>query len=422
MLLKNTIFVLFLSVVIVSCNKNNVSIAPKDKNVINCTTEIRGGFDIGSGSTKLQIASVKVCENKEITIQKSYFKENANVQYSAALIQDPHDPSKVILPDTIIADGYKVMAHLRDKALEKLAKDCGSSCFVSSWRGIMTAAFRKANNWQSAQNQLSKVVDGLIIKRLAQDEEALYGFYPVIKIKGIDLSNAVVWDMGGGSTQITAFSPDFKISADFTATGAKVIEMPVGSGTFENELKGSATTFNPIDTKINIATQYIKNNLEKDLAAKQEIKNDFSNLFVNGKKYYVIGGILSRALPAIVKVTLKDFNLLSYAKIKDSAMINVISLADISKNFNQVKTYSDAELKNYALDNKIMSKAELDDPKNASRYKSISSNLLLTKTYMESDLSISDIYPVIIDGTDTLMISPKFSDEEYWKTDKLSAK
>ncbi len=288
--------------------------------------------------------------------------------------------------------------------------------------GIMTAAFRKVSNWQTAQSRLNQVADALIIKRLAQKEEAVYGFYPVLKIRGVNVQNTAVWDIGGGSNQITAFTPEFKMNSDFSASGIRVIETAVGSGTFEKELKRTESSFNPIDTKQNLATQFIKNSLEKDIAAKIDIKKNFDNLFVNNKTYYVIGGILSRALPSIVKVTLNDFNVMSYAKLKDSSMIKAISLTDISRNFDQVKTFSDAELKSYALDNKIMSQLELDDPKNASRYKSISSNLLLAKTYMESSLKVSSIYPVVIDGTDTLMISTKTADENYWKTDKLSAK
>ncbi|MBX9839127.1 MAG: hypothetical protein K2X69_12545, partial [Silvanigrellaceae bacterium] len=90
--------------------------------------------------------------------------------------------------------------------------------------------------------------------------------------------------------------------------------------------------------------------------------------------------------------------------------------------FAPVEALGDDELKVYAVTNKMMTQAEADDVKNASRYKSISSNLLLTKTYMESDLNITDFYPIVIDGSDTLMISPKFSNENYWKFDKLTGK
>jgi len=421
MILRSVLLGSIFSVILVSCNNkasNNAS-NQKDEVAGDCKNEIRGGFDIGSGSTKLQIASVKVCKNGDITIEKSYFKENANVQYSAAM--DANDN----LPDTIIETGLASMSKLKKDALAKLATECGTSCTVSSWRGIMTAAFRKAKNWETAQKKLSKAADGLIIKRLAQDEEALYEYYPIIKIKGVDPKNIVVWDMGGGSTQITAFGNDFKINDDFfIASGAKVIETAVGSGTFEDVLKKGAASFNPINVNAQDGINFVKNELDKDLnkPEKKDIKDNFNELFVNGKKYFVIGGILSRAVPSIAKVHLKDYKVFNYDKITDVSVIQPLSKDNIKDFFAPVSTLSDDDLKTYAVTNKIMTQAEADDAKNASRYKSISSNLLLTKTYMESDLKVTDIYPIVLDGSDTLMINPKFSNENYWKFDKLTGK
>ena len=83
MILRSVVLGSIFSVILVSCNNkasNNAS-NQKDDSASDCKNEIRGGFDIGSGSTKLQVASVKVCKNGDITIEKSYFKENANVQY-----------------------------------------------------------------------------------------------------------------------------------------------------------------------------------------------------------------------------------------------------------------------------------------------------------------------------------------------------
>lgn len=415
MILRSVLLGSIFSVILVSCNKASNQ---KDEVASDCKKEIRGGFDIGSGSTKLQVASVNVCKNGEITIEKSYFKENANVQYSAAM--DANDN----LPDNIIDTGLAAMSKLKKDALAKLATECGSSCTVSSWRGIMTAAFRKAKNWETAQKELSKAADGLIIKRLSQDEEALYGYYPVIKIKGVDPKNIVVWDMGGGSTQITAFSKDFKINDDFIASGAKVIETAVGSGTFENVLKKGTDFFNPINVNAQAGIDFVKNELDKDInkPEKKDIKDNFNDLFVNGKKYFVIGGILSRAVPSIAKVHLKDYKVFNYDKITNVSVIQPLSKVNIDDFFAPVSTLSDDELKTYAVTNKIMTQAEADDVKNASRYKSISSNLLLTKTYMESDLKVTDIYPIVLDGSDTLMISPKFANENYWKFDKLTGK
>ena len=49
----------------------------------------------------------------------------------------------------------------------------------------------------------------------------------------------------------------------------------------------------------------------------------------------------------------------------------------------------------------------------------MASNTLLVNSYMDSPLQIKEIYPVKVDGSDAIMISPKFSDEDYWKTDSV---
>jgi len=48
--------------------------------IITCQSEIRGGFDIGSGSTKLQISKVRICDNDKINIEKVYYKSSIAVK------------------------------------------------------------------------------------------------------------------------------------------------------------------------------------------------------------------------------------------------------------------------------------------------------------------------------------------------------
>ncbi|KAB8036065.1 hypothetical protein GCL60_16005 [Silvanigrella paludirubra] len=420
MILRSVLLGSIFSVILVSCNNkasNNAS-NQKDEVASDCKNEIRGGFDIGSGSTKLQIASVKVCKNGDITIEKSYFKKNANVQYA----QDLKDSKSTKLSDEIIKKGVEAMTKLKEDGLAKLAKECGASCSVTSWRGIMTAAFRDATtNWRDAKKELSKVSDGLVIKRLDQDEEALYGFYPVIKLKGIEPQNSVIWDMGGGSTQITAFDKDFKMSDDFVPTGSYSIKTSIGSS-YSKDLKGSDSTFNPIITHETQASNIVNDAIEAEIK-KDELK--FKDFFLNGKKYYVIGGILSRAIPAIAKGDgySPDFKVFNYDQIQNASIIKPLSLTNIDTYFNDVKNLDDNKIAKFLVDKKIYSSEDVKDKDTLDRMIATSSNLLLTKLYMENkNLKIENIYPIVIDGSDTLMISPKFEDVKYWNYDNIEKK
>lgn len=414
MKITNKIILTFISLFFISCTDNS------NNGKITCKSEIRGGFDIGSGSTKLQIAKVSSCDNGEINIEKVYYKKNSSVKYA----QDLEDSKSNNLSQQIIDDGFKAMSQMKNEALKNLKEQCGESCKVTSWRGIMTEAFRNAKNWEKARTELTKIADGLIIKRLSQKEEALYGYYPIVKLKGFNSQNTVVWDMGGGSTQITAFNTSFN-TKQFSQNGAKVIETPLGSSTFSEFLKETIKingkkanlpkTFNPIHKFSYLESkskEHIMNKINHSVQKDQEIKDKFNTLFVNNKKYYVIGGLLSISVPEILSDKKPNYKVIHYADIKDISGVVPIHKKDVEDSYNAIKNLDDNAL--LVLADKLKM--------NKNYFQTMASNLLMVRKYMESNLNINEIYPIHIDGTDTIMISPESANENYWKIDKITAK
>ncbi|WP_397601906.1 hypothetical protein [Silvanigrella sp.] len=381
--------------------------------IITCQSEIRGGFDIGSGSTKLQISKVRICDNDKINIEKVYYKSSIAVKYS----QDLNDSNSKMFSQKIINKGMDAMKLMTIEALQKLEEECGTHCKVNAWRGIMTEAFRKAKNWEDAKTQLSTTVDGLLIKRLNQKEEALYGFYPIIKLNGFDQNNAVVWDIGGGSTQLTALDTNFKRN-QFSVDGVYVIGTSLGSATFASFLKSkmdsnnSLNSFNPIhdyDFLENESELHINKKILNSVTENNYIKENFNSLFIQNKNFYVIGGLLSISIPETLSKDDQNFKVYNYSEVKNTNEICAISKKELDDKYHYLKKLNDSELLSYAIQTKS----------NVNFSQTIASNILMVRKYMESLLNIKEIYPIQIDGTDTLMIHPAFGNKEYWKKENV---
>lgn len=402
------VMIVLINLLLTSCTTNF-----QDK-IITCHSEIRGGFDIGSGSTKLQISKVKICSNDKIDIEKVYYKSSIPVKYS----QDLNDSNSKVFSQKIINKGLDSMKLMTREALQKLEEECGINCKVNAWRGIMTEAFRKAKNWEEAKAQLTTAVDGLIIKRLNQREEALYGFYPIIKLNGFDQKNAIVWDIGGGSTQLTAFDTNFK-SNQFSSEGVYVIGTSLGSATFASFLKSkinsnnNRNSFNPIqdyDFLENDSELHINKKILNSVSENNYIKDNFNCLFIQNKNFYVIGGLLSISIPETLSKDNQNFKVYNYSDVKNTNEIRSITKKELDDKYHYIKKLNDSELLSYAIQTKS----------NINFSQTIASNILMVRKYMESPLNIKEIYPIQIDGTDTIMINPEFKNLSYWKKDNVS--
>ncbi|WGL60711.1 hypothetical protein QEJ31_03720 [Pigmentibacter sp. JX0631] len=392
-------------------SNNNIN---HNNNSYLCKTENRGAFDIGSGATKIQIAKVKICNDEQIKIEQVYFKKNVAVKYS----QDLAESDQNIFSDKIIQAGVDALLELRNQGLEQLKYKCGDHCQVDVWRGITTEAFRRAQNWKEAQKNLASTTEGLLLKRLNQSEEALYGFYPITKLKDFNKYQHVIWDMGGGSTQITAFQPTF-VEANFSNKGAKSIETDLGSSSFSHFLKKilfvtekkDLSTLNPINDYNFLekyAFKYVQNKIDLSFQSKQEKTENFSELYSN-KDYIAVGGLLSISLPEVMPLIDPNFKKHEYANIQKISEVPSIKKEDLKLIYQKLKKMSDSELEEFS--------DKMGMNKNYSKV--LSTNLLLVLNYMDSSLNINKITPISTDGTDSILLSKEIYNKNYWEQDTV---
>jgi exopolyphosphatase/guanosine-5'-triphosphate,3'-diphosphate pyrophosphatase len=168
------ILVLF---VLVSCSQITIK--------TNCI-EKRAAFDVGSGSTKMVVAEVDTCN---IKINKILVESNRPITFKESLVKNKNNK----LDKVIVNKAIKALLELKT-----LAKAKGATAFT----GMATSAFRTAKNGKIALDSISQKT-GISLKLINQKKEAQLGYFGVIAKLKHTPKNLVVWDIGGGSMQMT---------------------------------------------------------------------------------------------------------------------------------------------------------------------------------------------------------------------------
>lgn len=160
---------------------------PKKAKEIECIQN-RTAVEVGSGTTKMQVATVDVCEEKIVKklVTKDYkidFKDDLQSRQSQEL--SPEIMTKALTALTEVQEISKRHGVTTDRT-----------------RGVATAVFREAQNTSAF---LARVFEktGLMIKVISQKEEAEIGLRSVRTQLPTEVKDLVVWDIGGGSLQLT---------------------------------------------------------------------------------------------------------------------------------------------------------------------------------------------------------------------------
>lgn len=153
--------------------------------------QVRAALDIGSGTTKIAVARVNVCQQR---IEKMLYQDQRAVAWNDALA---HSPDHQLSP-AIVQDGVTAIRPLLARA-QRFHPDRIS--------GVATAVFRNATNGEAVIAQLQRQT-GAAISIISQQQEAKLGFLSAkaaLGDPGIRDEQLLVWDIGGGSMQMTAW-------------------------------------------------------------------------------------------------------------------------------------------------------------------------------------------------------------------------
>lgn len=146
----------------------------------------RAAFDIGSGKIKLQVADVDIASRR---IVETLMMDTIDVPFAQSLLYS----SEKKFDQMTISKAVEAINQLKSKAEEFRPE---------KYIAVATESFRKASNGKEAANIISTAVD-VSISIISQDEEGILGFFSGIQKQNVSNEDAIVWDIGGGSVQVT---------------------------------------------------------------------------------------------------------------------------------------------------------------------------------------------------------------------------
>lgn len=148
---------------------------------------VRAAIDIGSGATKLRVAEVNLKTHK---IEKILVNESFPVQYQEHLSKSPSST----FDEDLMKTGIDAIKKSKEIAMQHQAQKVIA---------VATASFRKAVNSQDFINRIYHET-GVRVYVIDQELEGKLAFNAVLSQGNYDPSKLIVWDIGGGSLQLTA--------------------------------------------------------------------------------------------------------------------------------------------------------------------------------------------------------------------------
>ncbi|HAG90246.1 MAG TPA: hypothetical protein DCL41_00140 [Bdellovibrionales bacterium] len=228
---------------------------------------LRGAIDMGSGSLKALGAKVNHCDQKIIAV---IFKDQRPLPFKEAL---DRSKNKTIDAKTIS------LAEKEFLSLVQEMKDTG----ISNIQAVATSALRQAKNGKDIAQHISKV--SLVpVRVISQKDEAMIGYTSafVKAPEAIQPEEAVVWDIGGGSMQIT-YKDEDKIEVFQGKMASLGFKNLVLKKLFHQNPK-SRPSPNPLQKKQSDAVILAEKNARKTLP------KEFRKL-AKDKQWYGIGGV-----------------------------------------------------------------------------------------------------------------------------------
>jgi len=255
----------------------------------------RAAFDVGSGTTRMKVALVNVCNNK---ILKVFLKQEIPVKYKEYLARK----NSKLLGNDIQEVGFRAFRKLKNLANKFTPKD-----FV----GVATSALRQAaNGTEYTQQVLDRL--GIKIDIINQKKEAELGYFGALAqgMSGHRLDDIVVWDIGGGSMQISSMSPSKTL---------KVYKGHLASISFKNWLiknakgmdSGTISTPNPLSLP-----EIMKGVAQAKKTAEQEVPYLLRRKTKKKRSLIIgIGSIHNYSVLKRFKKVKKEYNALELRKV-----------------------------------------------------------------------------------------------------------
>jgi len=234
--------------------------------------ENRAGIDMGSGSTKIQVTQVDVCQHR---LGKVLYEDQRPVGFNADLAKSNNNQ----LSEAIQQQGVAALSEMVKKA---------QSFKPTRVTGVATAVFRTASNGQQVIDRFNQQAH-VNLKIISQQQEAELGFQSAkaaLNEKNVKDEDLLVWDIGGGSMQMTSYRDQAGKPAVEVYQGklASVTLKDFITNVLQNKDLAADSTPNPIGSLRNTVLRYV--NFYARTHVSPEMKKDAQTKRVIG-----IGGV-----------------------------------------------------------------------------------------------------------------------------------
>lgn len=238
---------------------------------VNCI-ETRAGIDMGSGTTKIQVGEVDICHNQ---LGKVLYEDQRPLAFNAELGKSRNNQ----INETIQQEAVIALKDMVNKA---------RTFHPQRITGVATAVFRTASNGQQVIDMFNQKA-GVQLRIISQEQEAELGFLSAkaaLHDRNVKNEDLLVWDIGGGSMQMTAMREqngqtvtDFYLGKLASVTLKEFI-----ISVLKNQELDKTESPNPIGSQRNTVLRYVNFYARTHVSA--QIKEDVQKRRVIG-----IGGV-----------------------------------------------------------------------------------------------------------------------------------
>lgn len=340
--------------------------------------EIRAALDIGSGATKLKVAQVDLKTNK---ISKVLFEKVLPIPFEESL----EESKDTTFSAEIMNQGIAGLLELKNDAKEQGAKKVVA---------LATAAFRKAKNAPQYIQEI-KEKTGITVIVFSQTQEGKIAFRGAIAECDVACFNtAVVWDIGGGSFQLTTENEKDEVVMSKGTFASVAFQNYIITKIQGKQLSKKTSTPNPITREeANKAIAYAKEFSQQiDPYIRQKVKNK-DTLLIG------VGGVFVNGIrPLIGRKWLKPSKLVLTQQKLDELIAQFLNLNDeeVAKEVLALKKSHSGK------------KGGLKPPPK-SIIEGTVSNLLYVKGFMEG-LGVDQLSIYQVNNANGLLATP-----EYWR-------
>lgn len=258
-------------VIVLSVVCSTLAFLPAQAQANRCI-ENRAGIDMGSGSTKIQVTEVNICQN---TLGKVLYEDQRPVAFNADLAKSGNNQ----LSEAIQQKGLNALTEMVNKANQFKPQRI---------TGVATAVFRTASNGQQVIDRFNQQAH-VSLKIISQQQEAELGFLSAkaaLHESNLNDEDLLVWDIGGGSMQMTTYRQQQGVKTVDIYQGklASVTLKDFITEVLQNKDQQADSTPNPIGSLRNTVLRYVNFYVRTHVGA--QMKQDAQHKRVIG-----IGGV-----------------------------------------------------------------------------------------------------------------------------------